>query len=116
MDLLLNNDTKDLVFINGACPAVQDRAAVVAQKLTIRLRTFFQEWFLNTDYGVPYLERILGKKVKKSTVDAIIQEQIYKERGVAEIVSFKSTLVKRDYSCEFRVRADNGDLTETITI
>lgn len=116
MDFLLNNLTKDLVFVNGYCPVVQDRAGVVAQKLTIRLRTFYQEWFLNDEYGVPYLERILGQKTKKTTVDAIIQEQIYKEYGVAEIVSFKSTLVRRDYKCEFRVRADNGDLSAVIFV
>lgn len=115
MDLLLGKD-KDLVFVNGECPIVQERAEVVAQRLTIRLRTLYQEWFLNVDYGVPYLEKILGHKVKKTTVDAIIQEQIYKERGVSEIVSFTSRMVNRDYSCQFRVRTDSGETTSTIII
>lgn len=108
--------TKDLVFVNGECPVVQDKASVVAQRLLIRLRTFYQEWFMNTEYGVPYLERILGKKVKQSTVDAIIQEHIYKERGVTEIISFSSTMRNRDYSCRFSVRTDVGTVTEEIII
>lgn len=116
MDLLLDKDSKDLVFVNGACPVVQDRAAVVAQKLTIRLRTLLAEWFLNVEYGVPYLERILGQKVSKTAVDAIIQEQIYKEIGVSAITSFTSTLRNRQYSCQFQVRADNGELTPVISI
>ena len=115
MDLLLDSN-KDLVFVNGECPVVTERASVVAQRLTIRLRTLYQEWFLNAGYGVPYLERILGQKVKKTTVDAILQEHIYKERGVAEIVSFTSTMVNRRYSCQFRVRADNGETTATISV
>lgn len=119
MDLLLDtkpNGSKDLVFENGKCPVVQERASVVAQRLLIRLRTFYQEWFMNVEYGVPYLERILGQKVKKTTVDAIIQEHIYKERGVAEIVEFNSTMVNRNYSCRFRVRTDQGDTTAELTI
>lgn len=119
MDLLLDtkaNGSKDLVFENGKCPVVQERASVVAQRLLIRLRTFYQEWFMNVDYGVPYLERILGKKVKQSTVDAIIQEHIYKERGVTEIISFTSTMSGRNYSCRFQVKADDGSITEEITI
>lgn len=116
MDLLMDKDTKDLVFVNGECPVVKELTAVVAQRLIIRLRTLYREWFLNDEYGVPYLERILGHKVKKVTVDAILQENIYKERGVAEIVSFTSTMVNRDYSCQFRVRAENGEVTETITV
>ena len=115
MDLRMDGD-KDLLFINGACPVVSERAEVVAQRLTIRLRTFYQEWFMNVEYGVPYLERILGQKVKKTTVDAIIQEHIYKERGVAEIVEFNSTMVNRNYSCRFRVRTDQGDTTAELTI
>lgn len=117
MDLKLGSN-KDLLFVNGQCPVTQDRAEVVAQKLLIRFRTFRGEWFLNVLYGPPYLERILGHKVKKSVVDAIIHEEIRKERGVSEITYFSSSLdqANRKYQCQFRVRADNGQETETITI
>lgn len=110
MDILLNKDTKDLEFINGGCPVVQQVADVVAQRLTIRLRTLFSEWFLNTTYGVPYLQEILGHKVNKETVDMILQDQIYQESGVIEIVSFRSTLNNktRKYECNFRVRTQQG--------
>lgn len=119
MDLLLDRTKHDLVFINGACPTTGDYVDVVVQRLYIRLRTFYQEWFLNVEYGVPWLERILGHKIKnKSTVDMVIQEQILAEAGVARIITFNSTMDNptRRYSCTFRVKADSGEESQEITI
>lgn len=115
MDLLLNRGTGDLVFQNGACPVVTQKEDVVIQRLYIRLRTWQEEWFLNVQYGVPY-DSILGMKVSKSTVDGIIQDQIYAEDGVLEITKFSSSMnSKRGYSCSFQVRTGTG-LSDTIVI
>lgn len=124
MDILLNNtpgslDYHDAVFINGPLMTegvTSTPAEVVAQRLSIRLQTFLGEWFINTVYGVPYWQRILGKKVSKTAVDRIFQEQILSERGVREITSFSSTFQNRQYEMSFRVRALDGSQTETISI
>lgn len=122
MDLLIHRDyttgTYDMIFDNGTCPTTSDLVDVVTQRLYIRLKTLFQEWFLNVEYGVPYLERILGKKIRKSTVDIIIQEQIMMEKGVKQIVSFQSTFdgPSRVYSCRFTVKAEDGNVSSVITI
>lgn len=122
MDILQNSDSSspdygDAVWINGKCPMVTDSAGVVAQRLRIKLRTFLGEWVFNTAYGVPYWQRILGKKVSKVSVDRIFQEQILAEDGVVELVFFSSTLsAQREYSAQFRVRANNNLITETIEI
>lgn len=118
MDLLLNRDSHDLVFVNGACPTTGDRVDVVIQRLYIRLRTFLGEWYLNVGYGVPWLEKILGQKTKKATVDMLLQEQILTENGVAQVLEFDSSLdiLSRTYRCTFRVRTDSGELSNTITI
>lgn len=116
MDLLINPDTWDLVFVNGACPVVNERVDVVVQRLGVRLRTFLEEWFINTTYGIPYLQRLLGKKVPKEVVDQIMQENILAEEGVAEIISFNSTLsTSRIYALTFKVRCtDNTNVTVTL--
>lgn len=116
MDLRMNLTTGDLIFVNGACPVTKNRVDVVAQRLYIRLRTFYGEWYLTDEYGVPYLERILGKKINKNSVDAIFQEQIHAENGVVSITYFRSQFdnANRRYSCEFRVRVDSGDQSQTI--
>lgn len=124
MDILLNNDVTspsfgDSIWINGPLTTdnlTVDPASVVAQRLRIRLQTFLGEWFLNTAYGVPYWQRILGKKTTKTAVDRIFQEQILSERGVREIVSFSSTFKNRQYDMSFRVRALDGAVSEAITI
>jgi hypothetical protein len=107
----------DLVFVNGQCPVTDENRLVVAQRLTIRLRTFLSEWFLDTSYGVPYWERILGKKTTKTVVDRILQTEILKVQGVLEITEFNSTLNRsREYSMSFRVRTNRNQETDLIII
>lgn len=120
MDLLLDRrpGVHDLVFINGECPTTGDLIDVVIQRLYIRLRTFLGEWFLNVEYGMPWLERILGHKIEKSTVDMILQEQILNETGVKQVLDFSSTLDNqtREYRCSFRVKIFTGETSGVITI
>ena len=124
MDILLNNDFSslsfgDAVFINGPLTSegiTTNPEDVVAQRLRIRLQTFRGEWFLNTEYGVSYWQRILAKKTTKVAVDRIFQQQILSERGVRELVSFSSTFQNRRYEMSFVVRVLDGSLTETISI
>lgn len=118
MDLLLNREKNDLVFINGECPTTSDEIDRVIQRLYIRLRTFFGEWWWDVTYGVPWLERILGQKNGKASADIIIQEQILSENGVQQVVNFSSTYEnsKRAYSCSFQVRTQGGQISPIITI
>lgn len=117
MDLLLDRQEHDLVFINGTCPTTGDMIDVVIQRLYILLRTFQGEWFLNVEHGIPWLENILGQKISKSTADMILQEKIAQEMGVKQVIDFKSTLTpQRTYSCSFRVKAVTGETSGVITI
>ena len=123
MDLLIDNNPispsyGDLTFKNGPLTldfTTQSRTEVVAQRLYILLRTFSGEWFLDTEYGVPYWS-ILGRKTSKSAVDLIFQRAILSENGVKEITFFESTFANRQYSLTFRVKVTTGDETENITI
>lgn len=124
MDLLIDNDPispsyGDLIFKNGPLTpefTTQSRVDVVAQRLFILLRTFEGEWFLDTEYGIPYFQSILGKKTSKSAVDLIFQREILAENGVKELTFFESTFVNRQYSLTFRVKVTSGDETDNITI
>lgn len=120
MDLKMDfsNGKHDLLFVDGECPTTSDAIDRVIQRLYIRLRTFYGEWWLDTEYGVPWLERILGQKVRKEAVDIILQEQILQESEVAEVFDFSSTLdvPSRFYQCKFRVRATSGETSRLIVI
>lgn len=123
MDLLVEKNNQkpnfgDMLFVNTATPVTEDFAESVAQRVFITLRTFEGEWYLNTTVGVPYIERILGQKVQKATVDRILQEKILGVDGVADIVSFSSQFLdRREYECKFTIRTtDNATFTQTFNV
>lgn len=123
MDLLVNRqrDTEgygDMVFVNGSTPITEEFVDAVAQRVFIMLRTFESEWYLNDTTGVPYLTRILGYKVEKSTVDRILQQKILEQSGVADILEFNSTLSgNRVYEASMRIRTTGGDtFRETLVL
>lgn len=119
MDLLLDENTHDVIFFNGSLTkefTTQPFTQTVAQRLKIRLLTFLGEYAFNTTYGVPYWQQVLGRKTTKAAVDLLFQQQILLETGVKEITSFSSTLVNRNYSMTFRVKVVSGEETTPITI
>lgn len=118
MDLKVDRDTGDLVFTNGQCPITEDFADSTAQRVYIMLRTFQTEWYLNTDVGVPYLQRILGKKIEKRIVDNILQQKILAENGVVSIYDFESSISDmRVYEVSMRIKVSTGEvITETFSL
>ena len=118
MDIKLDLSTGDAVFENGATPIVADTGDNVAQRLYIMLRTFAGEWYLNTEHGIPYFQKILGKKTTKEAINLIFQQKILEEEGVQEIIEFSSSLDSgRTYSMRFKVRAaDSVVIVPTIEV
>lgn len=116
MDLLLDKETGDMIFINGQSPVTEDLRHSVEQGLTIALKTLLGEWFLDTDVGVPYFEKIFKKQVNKEAVDIVFQEQILKDIRVSQITEFDSDLTGRVYTCNFRVKCIDGSITDFITV
>lgn len=82
----------------------------LAQRIKIKLQTFFGEWFLDGTIGIDYFGQIFGKNRSKQSVDAIFQSEILKEREVLQITSFNSTLNQqtRVYSLVFEVKTRDG--------
>lgn len=85
-----NNDLAlevfDLVYLT--------QAEQVAQRVKMKLLTFKGEVDLNTDFGVPWFDDILGvKPVNINRVDAILREQIL---TTPEMVSLESFVMDYD--------------------
>lgn len=107
----------DLLYDNQEAKTTEDQADSVAQRLTIKLRTFRGEWFINTNNGIPYYQEIFGKVRNKQSIDLIFQQQILEEPDVVEIVEFSSVIdVGRTYSINFRVRTTLGQITNNIQV
>lgn len=89
-DLALNVKTNDLVINKDVI--LIDNAERVAQQIRIRLNSFLGEWFLNTSYGLPYLEYILIKNPNLTLVRSILRKQIASVDDVAKVNSLTVTL------------------------
>jgi len=109
MDILLNEDTHDAVFVNGATPITSSVSEGLKQRLKIKLLTFRGEWFLDTNYGTPYFQEILGKNRSKGTLDLIFRQILTLDKDVVNIVRFESKLsTNRVYTLTFSVVGRDG--------
>lgn len=114
-DLKLDLLTNDLSIINGNLSITSESTETVAQRLSIKLKLFQGEYFLDTDFGIPYYQTILKKGVNKAIVDGVYKSAIINTPGVVRISSFNSAYSPRtrEYRARFSVVADTG---ETITL
>lgn len=86
IDLKLDNkgdldlQANDLTWVDGA-----ER---IHQQLQIKLKLWQGEWFLNTAFGTPYLDKILGKQITLNGALAALKESINQVNGVQEIEQF----------------------------
>lgn len=72
---------------NGNLAVVRD-AEAVGQHVRQRLKTFFGEWFMDTDAGVEWLTEILGSDYDPAKAEAVIKAEILATHGVREITGF----------------------------
>lgn len=117
-DLRLNLEG-DLDIQEGKLSLLQSTGELTTQSLSITLRTYQGEWFLNTTVGVPYTQTILRKGTPKTLVDSIFYKNISNYTGVENIASFESTIDSGVYSLSFTARIGSGELinlTQDITI
>lgn len=105
MDIQLDSNGHILLTTNGLS-LVNDRALLVAQRLSVRLRTYLGEWFLDTTMGIDWFADVLLKNVSKQTVDSILQNELIKDRFVVKIKTFSSSVINRNYVCSFSVEIE----------
>ena len=77
----LDTSTLDLKLV--------DSAEQVRQQLIIKLRLWRGEWFLDTEFGTPYIQQILGKQLTLSGALAALRKSILEVSGVRQILSFE---------------------------
>lgn len=76
----LDTSNLDLKLIDGA--------EQVRQQLKIKLKLWTGEWFLDTEFGTPYIQSILGKQLTLSGAIAAIRKSILEVSGVQAIQEF----------------------------
>jgi hypothetical protein len=76
----LDTSTGDLSLVAGA-----ER---VRQQLLVKLKLWRGEWFLDTDFGTPYLQSILGKQLTLSGAIVALRRSILEVDSVRQILEF----------------------------
>jgi len=111
-DLYLSEETNDIVYEDGIFQAVSNYRELSRQRLYLRLNTWMEEWFINTEFGVPYRQSIIKKNVTKSEIDAIFISNINSEDLVDEITEYTSTIdtSARTYTASFTIKITNEDI------
>ena len=100
---LFFNDTGDMRFINGIY--------YVRQKVSIRLKWFLGEWYLNLLIGVPWYQKILIKNPNKLDVIDYIKRQILLTEGIDSLEKFNLEFVaRRTISVTFTAITNYGKL------
>ncbi|MGN6702929.1 MAG: hypothetical protein ACTHKB_08200 [Burkholderiaceae bacterium] len=108
-DLRLDPVTHDLAVANLDLSIIQG-ADRVRQNIVVKLRLFTGEWFLDTEFGTPYLTDILGKQVTLLGAIAAIKRAVLEVDDVADITAFSYNFSRplRKLSVSFEVSTPFG--------
>lgn len=108
-DLALDPVTHDLL-ITGLDLSVIKGADRVRQQLLIKLRLWTGEWFLDTEFGTPYIDQVLGKQLSLAGAVAALKVSIMEVDGVQDITEFTYTFDRqsRSLSVDFTVSTPYG--------
>ncbi|HCM9354148.1 TPA: hypothetical protein N5L54_003079 [Enterobacter kobei] len=98
-----------VVFTNGLLQYV-DGAERVRQQVDFRLNLWRGEWFLDGQFGTPYLQDVLGKQVTLNGALSAIRTEILAVEGVNGIVEFTYNFdrAERKLSIEFTANTEYG--------
>lgn len=112
-DLLIDQATNDLDLSGGVLKFTTEVREEVAQRVGIKLRTYAGEWFLDTTYGIPYLQEIIAQARNKRDIDSIFISEIRSEEGVSNIISYDSTFENntRKYTAKVVISTPEGEIS-----
>lgn len=90
----------------------------VAQQIKITLLAFLGEWFLDITFGVPYLEEILVKNPKLTSVENILRAKIKDVPDVERIIEFgmEYDRARRTLTVAFLADTLLGPIKDTIKL
>lgn len=110
-DILLDSEG-DIQITGGKIKLIESTAELTKQRLLIKMRTFYQEWYLNTLVGVPYFQEILKRGSNRKTIaDTVFKNIILQDEGVSKLNSFTSSVSPEGgYSLSFSASTPDGEI------
>lgn len=120
MDILFDQVKKDISLEESALGfdlAITNTVSDdLVQRLFLKFKTFARELFWNQGYGIDFLRDVFGDGRPKSTVDAIIYNELLKEEMIKSIDGFESEVTNYTYACKFQVTPIEEQTTITYYI
>lgn len=108
-DIMLS-DNGDISIENSDFVFTETDSEMLKQRISITLKMWMEEWFLDTTFGVPYRQKLIRKGVTKEEIDAEFIRIINSFDDVSTITYFKSVVdvSSRFYTMSFYVATDFG--------
>lgn len=101
--------TGTAVWIGGA-RAPDTRLDAIAQHVRTRLQLFQGEWFLDDRVGVPWFQRILGRKGVRDVASQILRSVVAGTPGIVKVDRFDLSIDSdRHAEVSFSATADTGE-------
>ena len=107
-DLALNVDGWDLVFRNNDLMLI-DHAERIAQQIKITLQYWYEEWFLDTTKGIPYLQYICVKNPNLQHIRQIFREAILSVDGVDSVTNLTLNVNTKERILEVSYTASTSE-------
>lgn len=115
-DLIFRLLYRDLTGIARYSIMTIDGADKVAQQVKMTLLAWLGEWFLDNRFGVPYLEDILIKNPRLTSVESILRAKIMSVPDVKRITFFAMDFdrKRRTLIVEFHCITELGPIKDTV--
>lgn len=110
-DIRLYNN--DLIFENDDLVLVNNSDAII-QHLSIRLKFYLGEWFLDQRLGVPYFDKVFIKNPSLILIRTMFRDVILTTPGIISISKFDLNLISnnRILDTSFTVESSSGKILD----
>lgn len=106
-----NPDVGDLLMRDGVLQVVEGRDAI-GQDLSVCLRWFRGDWFLDRRLGLPWFQRVLGIENGQAAAEGVLRRAILSRPGVASLDSLTVSMEERTIVVDFVARTVDGEVIE----
>jgi hypothetical protein len=116
-DLVLSEDHDlDLDLLGRA--SLTDGAERIGQQIKITLLAFLGEWFLDTSFGVPYIESVQIKSPDRASIESIFRARILDVPGVQRVRRLELQIERqlRILRVVFDADTDEGRLEQVVDL
>lgn len=109
-------DGNDISFDGVRFGAVTDKAIQVKQRLELRFKRFYQEWFLDTSKGVNYPGVVMVKNPNVEVINNMLKTEALKESAITEVIQWDTEIDPANRIFKVlnttRLKLDTGQIIE----